>query len=114
MSSRGLFKGEDDADEAFEEESPDDNQLVFLSHHEDYYTHWAEEFFNDFRSADRLVIDEVLFHASVTNNYAKVSPTFSYTTNDWLSDYQAVSSDLRGLFFLCDGLWNKSVCLSNQ
>ena len=70
--------GEDDADEAFEEESPDDNQLVFLSHHEDYYTHWAEEFFNDFRSADRVVIDDVLFHASVTNNYAKVSPTLSY------------------------------------
>ena len=74
-------QGEDDTDEAFEEESPDDNQLVFLSHHEDYYTHWAEEFFNDFRSADRVVIDDVLFHASVTNNYAKVSPTLT-TSND--------------------------------
>ena len=55
-----------------EDEFNDEDEIEFRTDSDEYYTHWSREFFSEFKSVDRVLADDVLFHASVTNYQPQV------------------------------------------
>ena len=68
-----------------DEASDDEDEIEFRTDSDEYYTHWSREFFSEFKSADRVIADDVLFHASVTNYQPQVRAYLSVSTDTLMS-----------------------------
>ena len=50
----------------------DGDEIEFRTDCDEYYSNWSREFFSEFKAVDRVIADDVLFHASVTNYQPQV------------------------------------------